>query len=873
MLVTHFRKRAQMVAAPPKRTEGRRTYRLTKASRPLAVEQLEDRTLLSNSAPTTAAFQAAYGQLPLAFETNQGQAAAQINFVARGAGYALSLMPTEAVLGLHKPASTPAPETPASPGERHSVSLPVDVVQLQLVGANPAAPALGLDELITRSNYFLGNDPSRWRTNIPNYGRVEYQNVYPGINLVYYGNQDQLEYDFVVAPGTDPSTISFAVGGTQSITLDSQANLVLHAVSGDLVEQAPVLYQEFLGVRQAVSGRFVLEGHNQVGFQVGAYDPSRPLVIDPVLSYSTYLGGSSEDFGNAIAVDGSGNAYVTGQTSSTNFPTTAGAFQTTLQNLAVAFVTKLNATGTALVYSTYLGGNGISTYGDGGYGIAVDSAGNAYVAGTTDSSNFPTTAGAFQTALKGNRDAFITKLAPSGNSLIYSTYLGGSGTDTSGILNGSAPPPAGHPIAVDSAGNTYLVGSTTSTDFPTTAGSYQPTWPGGSPGYITEVNTTGTGLVYSTYIPGGPGSSIALSAGQVYVAGFTSSTSFPTTSNALQKSLSGSMNAFLAVLNLSVASPAAQLVYSTYLGGNGGAQAYGMAVDSSGNAYLTGYAGSNFPTTAGAFQTKNAGNAVNAFVAKFNLNPAIPSGYGSLLYSTYLGGNGGADGYAIAVDDSGNAYVTGQAFKGFPTVNPIQSSLGMANRAAFVTILNASGSGLLFSTYLGGTNGYNYTIGRGIALDGSGNTYLTGVTGENGSNIHPVNFPTTTGAFETTFGGGNYDAFVAKISPAVSIAAAPSTSPGKESPVEFAVNALSLAGIAVSIDLSPAAAGGRAPQGTMLAPIVVFSQPLVPLKPGAAAGPTALPRPLRQEFWIERVFAEFDDPLLEHWLLGEMPLA
>jgi hypothetical protein len=740
----------------------------------LAVERLEDRALPSSSGPATEALQAAYGQLPLAFEANQGQAAAPINFVAHGAGYVLSLLPTEAVLGLQQPASTPAAAATAAPGA---------VVQLQLVGANPAAPAVGLDELITKSNYFLGSDPSQWRTNVPNFGRVEYQDVYPGVNLVYYGHQGALEYDFVVAPGADPGAITLSVEGTQGMSLDGQGNLVLHTAGGDVLEHAPVLYQEMDGVRQAVSGRFVLEGQNQVGFQVQAYDPSRPLVIDPVLSYSTYLGGSVNDWGQAIAVDGSGAAYVTGFTESTNFPT-ASAYQTTLQGSSAAFVSKLNAAGTALVYSTYLGGgrtpSGASADTQ-ATGIAVDSAGNAYVTGSTNAGsnspnpndNFPTTPGAFQTTYgSGSQKAFVAKFSATG-SLVYSTYLGGSGADGP-TLNYSA----GNVIAVDGTGNAYVAGPTTSADFPTTPGAAYPTWNSswGSAGYVTEINAAGSNLVYSTYLPGGPGNAVALKAGLVYVTRTTTSASLPTTANAYQKSLGrNSQGAFLAVLNPSLA-PSAQLVYATYLGGSGGAYGNGIAVDAAGNAYVSGSAGSGFPTTTGAFQTSYAGG-LDAFVAK--INPAL-SGSTSLVYSTYLGGSAQDQGWGIAVDSAGNAYVTGVTYftshqkRMFPvTANAIQSSSGTitAFRLAFVTVLNAAGSGLLFSTYLGGTlQGdvvRNQSFGVGIALDGSGNSYVTGRAG--------TNFPTTGGALQTTLGGANaYNAFVAKIDPPAGGAVAPS---------------------------------------------------------------------------------------------------
>ncbi len=401
---------------------------------------------------------------------NQGQTAAQVDFLSQGSGYTLFLTPAETVLSLQKPA----------PAAGDGAAAPDSVVlSLRFVGANPQPQVVGLDRLAGTSNYFIGSDPSQWHTNIANYGQVEYQNLYPGVDLVFYGNQRQLEYDYVVAPGTDPGVIKLAIDGAESMTIDGQGNLVLHTSAGDVLEDAPVVYQESGGVRQPVSGQFVLEGDGQVGFALGAYDHTRPLVIDPVLSYSTYLGGTGNDAGFGIAVDTAGDAYVTGYTSSTDFPTSAGAFQTTYGGGDLdAFVTKLNPTGTALVYSTYLGG----TDDEEGQGIAVDTAGNAYVTGYTYSTNFPTTAGAFQTTYGGSQDVFVTKLNATGTALVYSTYLGGTDDEE------------GQGIAVDTAGNAYVTGYTYSTNFPTTAGAFQTTFGGGADVFVTkfafEVQTT-----------------------------------------------------------------------------------------------------------------------------------------------------------------------------------------------------------------------------------------------------------------------------------------------------------------------------------------------------------------------------------------------
>jgi hypothetical protein len=682
----------------------------------VGIERLENRELLDGNAISLA-----YDRIPLSFEANEGQTDSQVDFLARGNGYALFLTPTQAVL-----------------------SLPKDVLRMQLVGGR-TAPVVGLDKQASTSNYFVGSDPSHWRTNLANYGRVEYFGIYPGIDLVYYGNQRQLEYDFVVGPGANPGIIQLSFQGTQNLTLDAQGNLVLHTADGDVVEHAPVVYQDAPGGRQTILGRYVLEGPSQVGFQVGPYDTSRPLVIDPVLSYSTYLdGGGSGDFGDAgraIAVDASGNVYVTGSTASYVFPTTPGAVQTSNANGTDAFVTKLNATGTALLYSTFLGGSGT----DIGNGIAVDASGNAYVTGYTNSSNsglqrgFPTTARAVQTALAGSQNAFVAKLNATGTALLYSTYLGGSGTDQ------------GNGIAVDGSGNAYVTGQTTSPNFPTKPGVVQTTYGNGSgDAFVAKLNPMGTALVYSTYLGGTGddfGNGIVVDAsGNAYVAGGTSSSNFPTTPGAVQTTRSNSSgNAFVAKFNAT----GSALIYSTYLGGSVDDVAHGIAVDASGNAYVTGNTTSpNFPMTPGAFRTISGGNN-DTFVAKLNATGT------ALVYSTYLGGSGQDSGNGIAVDASGNAYVTGSTGSSdFPTTSgAIQTSMDGGALEAFVVKLDAAGTALLYSTYLGGSG---MDAGNAVAVDASANAYVTGTTNSS-------DFPTTPGTVQPTFSGGTSDVFVAKV--------------------------------------------------------------------------------------------------------------
>ena len=728
----------------------------------------------------------AYGKFPPSFEANQGQTNPRVKFLSRGSGYSLFLTPTEAVLTLRssgqesqvkgQEAAVERPGLLSGRGaaneflkERSAASaVQATVLRMKLVGANPAPKISGVDELPGKSNYFIGNDPKKWRANVPTYAKVSYRRVYPGVDLVYHGTQGKLEYDFVVAPGADPGVIRLSFEGAERLELDAQGDLVLRTAAGQLRQHNPVVYQEVAGVRHAVSGSYVLRGQREAGFEIARYDASQPLIIDPVLSYSTYLGGGNFDEGLGIAVDAAGNAYVTGFTGSTNFPTTTGAFQTNFQGgFADAFVTKLNPTGSALVYSTYLGGSGF----DESYGIAVDAAGNAYVTGFTDSTNFPTTAGAFQTTfgVGGFADAFVTKLNPTGSTLAYSTYLGGDNYDE------------GNGIAVDAAGNAYVTGDANSADFPTTPGAFQTTLGGGtcfggpcSDAFVTKLNPTGTALVYSTFL-GGSGNDgsfyrggIAVdAAGNAYVTGLTGSTNFPTTAVAFQMTYGGGTcgvppdtfpcpDAFVTKLNPT----GSALVYSTYLGDSGFEQGFGIAVDAAGNAYVTGLTESaNFPTTPGAFQT-TFGGFDDAFVTKLN-----PTGTAPLVYSTYLGGSSLDEGFGIAVDAAGNAFVTGiTQSTNFPTTpGALKTTTSGGDYDAFMTKLNPTGTApLAYSTYLGGSfpeqldpTFFDIPIRSGIAVDSLGSAYVTGVTSS-------PDFPTTPGAFQTAF-GGYVDAFVAKI--------------------------------------------------------------------------------------------------------------
>jgi hypothetical protein len=685
----------------------------------------------------------AYGRLPLHFEANEGQAGGDVKFLARGRGYTILLNSTEAVLLLKKP--EPRPERRNSITAKAKMAARPDrgaaptasVIRMHLVGANAGSGVAGHEPLPGKVNYFIGNDPAKWRTNVPTYAQVQYTDVYPGIDLVYYGNQRQLEYDFVVRPGADHRQIMLGFEGADRLEVDAQGDLVLYTAAGDIRQRKPVIYQDVEGVRKAIAGGYVLTDRHLVSFRVASYDANRPLVIDPVLSYSTYLGGSGQDEAARIAVDAAGHAYVTGFAESANLPTTLGAFQTTSGGATDAFVTKLNPAGSGLVYSTYLGGSSFEE----GSGIAVDAAGNAYVTGSTYSADFPTTPGSYQPTLAGDQDAFMTKLNSTGSGLLYSTYLGGSGPDV------------GRGIVVDTAGSAYVTGDTSSTDFPTTPGAFQPAFDGLQDAFVIKLNPSGSALAYSTYLGGSDGESSGLiavdTAGSAYVTGTTRSADFPTTPGAFQPAFGGVQDAFVIKLTPS----GSALVYSTYLGGSGTEVGWGIAVDAAGNAYVTGATGStNFPTTSGAFQSTLAG-VENAYVTK-----VAPTG-SALLYSTYLGGSSGESSYSIAVDMAGNAYVTGgTGSSDFPTTSGAFQTTLRGDQDVFVTKLDSTGSALVYSTYLGGSGGDNE--GHGIAVDAAPNpnAYVVGVTSS-------PSFPTTMAALQTAFGGGVSDAFVVKIGP------------------------------------------------------------------------------------------------------------
>ncbi|MFN0102363.1 MAG: SBBP repeat-containing protein [Bryobacteraceae bacterium] len=666
----------------------------------------------------------AFQNVPLHFEANRGQYEKAVRFATPG----LLLAPTEARLLLSDNGSA--------------------VIRMQVEGGNPGARMSGLDKLPGESNYFLGDDPQYWRTHVPHFARVRSERVYPGIDLIYYGKQRQLEFDFVVAPGSDPRAIRLRFDGATP-RLEASGDLLLENAGTPVRLQKPDIYQEIDGVRKPISGRFRVDGQHRVGFEVGSFDNSRTLVIDPVLSYSTLLTASSA-IGEGIAVDAAGNAYLTGNASS-SFLTVSG-LQPAFASGRAAFVAKFNAAGTVLLYSTFLAGSATESGAapsTAGLRIAVDREGNAYVVGSTGTTNFPVTAGSAQPINRGGDDLFVSKLNPSGSALVYSTYLGGNRNE-----NAQAGIPS---IAVDATGGAYIAGGTASSNFPVTNGALQTTYGGGpADAFIAKLDPLGSTLVYSTFL-GGASSEAATAiavdaAGNAYIAGTAGSAGFPRAPGALQPAFGGGdSDVFLSKINPAGTAP----LYSTYLGGSGLDVAFGIAVDARGNAFVTGVTDSpNFPVTAQAFQKAAAGG--DAFVSK--LNPAGTA----LEYSTYLGGGKNDFAYSIAIDAQGNAHVAGGTESpDFPvTPDAFQSGLGLIRRgagrtaaAAFLTKLNAAGSALAYSTYFGGGGGSD--AATAVALDGSGNAYVTGLATS-------VNFPRTAATYEPPDRTAFATAFLAK---------------------------------------------------------------------------------------------------------------
>jgi beta-propeller repeat-containing protein len=668
-----------------------------------------------------------YAKLPLSFVPNKGQTDESVRYYAQGKGFGFFFADHKAVLSLQRQ-------------ERGQA------LALRFLGSSTHATLVPRRQSQGKISYLRGDDPRKWHTGLPTYAQLTYRGLWPGVDMSFRGSGGKLEYEFRLKPGASAEPVRLAYAGAEGLSLTAGGSLAIRTPLGTLRDAKPRAWQRIGGRKVPVRSRFSLakggHGARAFGFKLGAYDRSRPLVIDPGVAYSTYLGGTGSDESFGIAVDGAGSAYVTGDTVSSDFPTTVGTFDTDYNGGQDAFVTKLDSAG-SLVYSTVLGG----TSSEVGKGIALDGAGNAYVTGDTFSSDFPTTAGAFDTGSNGGYDAFVTKLDSSGSGLAYSTYLGGTGYDQ------------GNGIAVDGAGSAYVTGYTNS-PFPTTAGAFDTSFNGAYDAFVTKLDSSGASLAYSTYLGQtafDQGNDIAVDgAGSAYVTGYFTTAGFPTTAGAFDTSFNGGFDAFVTKLD----SAGAALVYSTYLGGTSDDDGFGIAVDGAGSAYVTGYTasagpgtGTSFPTTTGAFDTTYNGG-YDGFVTKLGNTGA------TLSYSTFLGGTGYDQGNGVAVDGSGRAYVTGYTNStpgGSVTDVPFPTSAGAFDTTyngaydAFLTKVDVAGATLPYSTFLGGTGG---DFGYAIAVDGAGEgAYLTGRTASG-------DFPTGA-AFDETFNGTG-DAFVTK---------------------------------------------------------------------------------------------------------------
>jgi hypothetical protein len=723
--------------------------------------------------------QRSYGKLPLRFEPNLGQSNPRVKFLSRGSGYTLFLSHEEATLSLFRTNSEEnPPQIVADPSQpAHQAPSTTGVLRMQFLGGAAAGSVHGLHALSAKSNYLVGNDAKRWQRNVTNFAALQSDALYPGIDVIYHGDQGQLEYDFDVAPGADPRVIAMRFSGARRVAIDpANGDLVLKVADEEVRFHKPVAYQQSGAEksgdsaevsRSLVAADYVISAHGQVSFRLGPYDHHKSLVIDPTLSYSTYLGGSADDFATSLAVDAAGSVYISGYTSSVNFPVSAGAFQSSCAGGCTssdAFVTKLDPTGTSVIYSTYIGG----TRSDLGNGIAIDGSGDAFLVGQTSSTDFPVTSGALQTSCGGScaaTDVFVAELDPTGSTLVYSTYLGGSGIDQ------------GNAIVLDAQNNAFITGFTQSTNFPVTPGVFQMSCSCSTrpDAYVAEINSTGSALLYATYLGGATSVDVAYAlaldpSDNVYVTGYTSSTDFPVTSGAYQTKIAAAAAGFVTKINPT----GTALLYSTLLGGSSSVLGTSceacstiISIDSAGDAYVGGLtAEANFPTTPGAFQNtfKSTTKGHDAFVTELN-----PAG-SALVFSTYLGGTGDDGVTGLAVDPSGNVWLSGNTKStDFPVTSGAFRTASAGNFDHYLAEFNPTGTALLYSTYIGGAGIEFGGATKMLVIDSQNppNVYLTGYT-------NSTNFPTTAGAFQTTDHGGN-DGHVSKFVPSPNVGLSPSS--------------------------------------------------------------------------------------------------
>ncbi|HEY1342300.1 MAG TPA: SBBP repeat-containing protein [Bryobacteraceae bacterium] len=671
-------------------------------------------------APEVSRAQAAIARLPLRFEANQGQWNSRVHYAARAGGYTVAV-------------------TAKGPSVSFADSKRLDI---GLMNANRAAAIEPLERVPVRTDYFVGSRQN-WKSEVPSYARVRYRDVYPGVDLVLYGNGSQLEYDFVLAPGADPRTVWLKFDGASHVSLTPDGDLQIDAGGSRIVQKKPVIYQEDpAGARHEIAGAYELLSHNRASIRVARYDRTRPLVIDPVLTYASYIGGSETDQVTAVTLDNKGRLYVAGWTNNGDIGATDGAYRNANAGFSDGFVAILDATPAgdfALKMLTYLGGAGI----DLPTAITADSAGFVYITGTTTSTNYPVAGQAVQPTGAGTSvEAFVTELntnATGTDALWYSTYLGGSAGD-------QKP----HGIAVDNKGFIYVIGETRATDFPVTASAYQSVTWGPQDMFLSKIDITSTSLVYSTYLGGElaeEGRAIAVAPnGLVYFAGSTYSTTFPFAGSPLHPTPVGNFDIIIGVMDMTK-SGVNSLVYCTYFGGSDNDEVRGIAIDPKGNLLLTGYTMSgDFPVTPDAMQHSYGGNA-DAFVSV--VNPLDPKNF--VVYSTYLGGTDGDVAYGVGSDSAGNLYVTGYTISSdFPVQNALQGSWG-GGIDLFLTKFKPGVTGspaMVYSTYLGGAAQY---VPLGMTVGADGTAYVAGYAG--------TGLSTTDNALQA-FRGGQSDGFI-----------------------------------------------------------------------------------------------------------------
>jgi len=824
-----------------------------------AMHQSANKSQPAVSAEQRGRIRASLDALPLAFEANQGQTDPQVKYTARGNGYKLYLSSSHATMALaqgrgasevremmlHKRYGAAGVKALLKKGSgRIQEKTAVASLRMDFVGGNARA-VVGRNQQAGKVNYFLGNDPGKWHANIPLFSRVEYEELYPGIDLAFLGESKTLEFDYVVHPGADAGKIALGFHGAHGIDITPNGNLMIATAAGPLLLHKPVAYQEKDGKRKGVDAWFVADGTDRIAFGLGPYDHDRELVIDPTVTYSTYFGGNGPDYAISVAVDASGNAFIAGTADSSSIPGHSSAtvgFD--------VFVTELTSSGT-LVFTTVFGGSSDDFPG----GIAVDSQG-IYVAGTTDSSDFPgVTASSAQntflggSALHGNNDAFAVKL-PLNGSLppTWATYIGGSDSDS------------GLGIAVDGSHNVYVVGETFSTNLGGVVGGINPLpsganinlglGSGSDDGYIVKLNSTATAYSLVSYIGGSNGdlaTGVALDGnGNIYVSGETISADLPVTAGVVQNmcGTDGTCNNTAGPLDdaFAVAINANLLGYNyvTYYGGSAADDAFAIAADASGNAFLTGTTRSTDFTTAGTPVQSALAGTQNSFVLELNSTGTAAT------YGSYFGGNGTDAGLAIALDGSDNVYLTGQTSSSanFPLQNATQQALSGPSDA-FVSVVSISQGQLLFSTYLGGGGDENQSF-AGIAVDPSDRIYVTGETDSGGSTAV---FPTTTGAVDGTFGGGTCtsgstnvpcpDAFITAFGSATAADfAIAATTPAAVNPGTSGTSTVTLTalnGFSQQVTLACSVSGGGSPAPSCSAASAFSTNPVTPANPGATS--------------------------------------